>query len=278
MFLSLIFWRFWRKDSIKKVVGIGVLYMLIIAVVLGGVHHRNYTQYQSTSFVSHTGSHLLNWVVPATYQYSGQGSYKDGQKLAKLRLQLKMQQDQVNSLPQNVFKSSSYQASVAKDILLEFGFIKILKAWAVGSTINLFAPSIAYAPVVRLMDHPSFYEMKGDGGIEKIWNYVNNSNSKFYLIVLSINAVISVLFLLLAFTGMVKLYKTLKHNKESTVQVIFIMLLMLVIYFMAVTGPIIGVKYRLPIEPILTLFASYFISGLTFKYFFNRLFFKKTVI
>jgi Na+/glutamate symporter len=30
-----------------------------------------------------------------------------------------------------------------------------------------------------------------------------------------------------------------------------------VIYFIAITGPIVGVKYRLPIEPIMTMFFAY---------------------
>jgi hypothetical protein len=40
-----------------------------------------------------------------------------------------------------------------------------------------------------------------------------------------------------------------------------ITLLILVGYFLAITGPIIGVKYRLPIEPILILFATYFLNA-----------------
>ena len=37
-------------------------------------------------------------------------------------------------------------------------------------------------------------------------------------------------------------------------------------YFLAITGPIIGVKYRLPLEPILTLFVTYFLIGVRPKF------------
>jgi hypothetical protein len=40
----------------------------------------------------------------------------------------------------------------------------------------------------------------------------------------------------------------------------------LVGYFLAITGTIIGVKYRLPLEPILVLFVTYFLNGYVFKY------------
>ena len=36
-----------------------------------------------------------------------------------------------------------------------------------------------------------------------------------------------------------------------------IIVLAIIIYFVAITGPIVGVKYRLPFEPILTMFFSY---------------------
>ena len=56
-----------------------------------------------------------------------------------------------------------------------------------------------------------------------------------------------------AFLGIFKSASELPH-------VIITILLLLVSYFLIITGPIIGVKYRLPIEPILTLFATYFLN------------------
>jgi hypothetical protein len=34
-------------------------------------------------------------------------------------------------------------------------------------------------------------------------------------------------------------------------------LILLVGYFLAITGPVLGLKYRLPIEPILIIFVTY---------------------
>jgi hypothetical protein len=45
------------------------------------------------------------------------------------------------------------------------------------------------------------------------------------------------------------------HNKE-----ILIFSLFIVVYFMAITGPVVGVKYRLPIEPFMVLYFTYFLS------------------
>ena len=42
-------------------------------------------------------------------------------------------------------------------------------------------------------------------------------------------------------------------------------LLLLVGYFLAITGPVIGVKYRLPIEPVMIIFIAYAISTMEWK-------------
>jgi len=259
LLIGLVSWRLWHRDTILKIGTLAVLYSVIVGVLLGGIHQRNYQQYESTALVSQTGTHLLGWVVPATYQYSGQGSYQEGQQLARGKLASALQRDQLEALSPNPFESSSYQANVGKDILFELGFLNMLKAWVVGSTINLLAPSVAYTPALRSMEHPSFYETEGNGIVEKLFNYIKNSSGFLYLSILAVGTIISIIFTMLALVGVFKMVSTLPPITVTT-------LLLLVGYFFAITGPIIGVKYRLPIEPILTLFATSFLSGAFFKY------------
>ena len=259
LLIGLVSWRLWHRDTILKIGTLVVLYSVIVGVLLGGIHQRNYQQYGSTALVSQTGTHLLGWVVPATYQYSGQGSYQEGQKLAREGLASALQRDQLEVLSPNPFESSSYQANVGKDILFELGFLNMLKAWVVGSTINLLAPSVAYTPALRSMEHPSFYETEGNGIVEKLFNYIKNSNGFLYLSILAVGTIISIIFTMLALIGVFKMISALPPITVTT-------LLLLVGYFFVITGPIIGVKYRLPIEPILTLFVTFFLSGAFFKY------------
>jgi 4-amino-4-deoxy-L-arabinose transferase-like glycosyltransferase len=254
LLIGLVGWRLWHRDTILKIGKLVILYLVIVGVLLGSIHQRNYQQYGSTALVSQTGAHFLGWVVPATYQYSGQGSYQEGQWLARERLASALQRDQLEVLSPNPFESSSYQTNVGKDILFELGFLNVLKAWVVGSTINLLAPSVAYAPALRAMEHPSFYETKGSGIVEKLFNYIKNSNGFLYLSILAVGTVISIIFTMLALIGVFKMIVALPPITTTT-------LLLLVGYFLAVTGPIIGVKYRLPIEPILILFVTYFFIG-----------------
>jgi hypothetical protein len=254
LLIWLLGWRLWKKDSILKICALAISYVFIVGVLLGSIHQRNYQQYGSTAFITQTGGAVLGWVVPATYQYSGMGSYQDGQKLVKKRLDLALQKDHLLELPSNPFESSAYRANVGKEILLEFGFINIIKVWLVGSTTNLLAPSVVFSPALRSMEHPSFYETKGSGVVEKLFNYIKNSSGLLYLSILAVGAIISIIFTMLALIGVFKMISVFPPITVTT-------LLLLVGYFLAITGPIIGVKYRLPIEPILTLFVTYFFVG-----------------
>jgi len=76
-----------------------------------------------------------------------------------------------------------------------------------------------------------------------------------YLLIITVGTIISLAFTIITIFGFYKMIKSKKlysQNKE-----VFTFLLFVVIYFMAITGPIVGAKYRLPIEPIMTVFFSY---------------------
>jgi len=131
----------------------------------------------------------------------------------------------------------------------------MLHAWSVGAVINLISPSVASAPSVRSMEHPSFYETPGKGAIEKLVNYVTNTDGLTYLLIITIGTIISMMFLITSFFG---LYKMIRSEWFTGVnREIIIFSLVIIIYFVAITGPIVGVKYRLPFEPILTMFIAY---------------------
>ena len=250
LLIGLVGWRLWERDTVIKISKLVALYLLVVGTLLGSIHQRNYQQYGSIALASNTGSHLLNWVVPATYQYSGQGSYQEGQKLAREKLAFVLQNDHLERLPSNPFEKSSYKANVGKEILLDFGYGSILKAWISGSIINLLSPSVAFAPALRSLEHPSFYETEGDGVVSKLLNYIKNSNGFLYLSILAVGTIISILFIFLSLIGVLKMFSTYSVITTST-------LILLVGYFLAITGPVLGLKYRLPIEPILIIFVTY---------------------
>jgi len=244
-----------KKISLKRLIIDLSIYLVTLLIAFGPLHYRNYVEYDSFSLTSQGGGHALYWVVPATYQYSGKGSYEEGKVYALNFLEQSMLEDNIDYFSENPFKRSSYQMKIAKDAFKELGLLSMLHAWSAATIINIITPSAAYAPIVRNMDHPSFYDTPGNGAVEKLVNYITNANGILYLFILSIGTLLSILFLILSIFGFYKM--TFEAIYENQNRYIIFLLLLIIIYFVAITGPIVGVKYRLPIEPILTLFFSY---------------------
>jgi len=252
----LIIFLICKKVSFKRVAYSFLLYAIPIVIVFGSTHYRNYYEYNSFSLTSQGGGHAIGWVVPATYQYSGQGSYQEGQVLAKNYLKGAMNRDKFQISIDNSFENSNYEMKVAKELLMELGFLNILHAWSAGAVINLLTPSVAYSPIVRAMEHPSFYATPGNGAIEKLLNYVSNTTGLLYLLIIIFGTITSLLFLIISIFGLYRMIKSRWIDRRNSKEIL-LFLLFTVVYFIAITGPIVGVKYRLPIEPIMTVFLSY---------------------
>ena len=255
LLLLLIFELVRRKVKLKQILYTVLIYLIPVVIALGPIHHRNYDKYNSFLLVSQGGKHTLKWVVPAVYQYSGQGSYQEGQLLAKDYFEDSMRRDNLQMVTNDPFKNSSYQMQAAKGLLTELGLFNIVHAWSAGAIINFLSPSAAYAPVVRAMDHPSFYATSGDGAIEKLINYITNTNGFIYLMIIVVGSLISLIFLVVSMFGAYKMIKFPQPGRWNKGTILF--LLFIIIYFVAITGPIVGVKYRLPIEPVMIIFFSY---------------------
>jgi hypothetical protein len=197
---------------------------------------------------------MLGWIVPGAYQYSGRGSYEQGQAVARKRLQQALANDRLPALPENPFSASRYEASIAKSVLMELGWPSLVKAWFVGSMVNLVAPSAASAPVVRAMDHPSFYGTTGTGVVEKLVNYLSQSSGALYFLILGLGSLTSLLFFLGAARGWWILARRRGAVRDREFGLLAaIAFALMAVYFLLITGPIIGPKYRLPIEPMMTV-------------------------
>ena len=103
------------------------------------------------------------------------------------------------------------------------------------------------------MPHPSFYATPGNGAFEKLWNYFTDTSGWLYLSILVIGALISLAFCLLFLGG----WLFALRDKLEVGRPALLLFAVVLLYFMAITGPIIGSKYRLPIEPVMTIFVTY---------------------
>ena len=113
---------FLRDYKFSKLMPLFAVSTTIIGIILLPQHLHNWDENRSTDFVSQKGAHILGWVVPAVYQYSGMGSYDDGQKLAHSRLEGELKKEGLISLPNDPFEASRYKVRVAYSIFEDFGY------------------------------------------------------------------------------------------------------------------------------------------------------------
>ena len=101
----------------------------------------------------------------------------------------------------------------------------------------------------------------GENVTEKLFNYVFDADNKLFILLLVAGTISSSIFLFTGFCGLLVMLRT----RDKHIILCAILFFLLAGYFLAVTGPIIGPKYRIPIEPLLILCSSYFLNYLMKK-------------
>lgn len=241
--LPLITLRGWGR----RLVGF-VLTTAVIAAVLAPWLVRNHLAADHAELSSQTGSHALYWLVPLTREYGGGISAEQARAEMNSRLAARLRDMNVERLPDNPFEASRILSSVAAQALLETPPQQIARAWVVGAVINLASPAVVAAPPVQSMERPSFFATAGGDAVDKVAAYLRAAmQGPFGWVMLS-----GVLFTVLA--RCLELWGVFLVVRYRCWRPAALVVLMLAGgYVLAVTGPVTGVKYRLPLEPILAL-------------------------
>ncbi len=257
LFFAIIAWH--RRVHLSK----AVLHLVVVAsgfvLIVGPLLLRNQQEFGHFAFVSQTGTHAIFWVYPQAQEFAN-GVPRD-ESVAAMRVRLKAYQESLATPadPTNPFDRSAEAQKVAAVALWELGSHALTKAWAVGTAINLGSPAVISSPVVRAMERPSFTETPGNGPVHKIWNYL--ATNRAFTAVMLPAVVLTALCRILAGLGVLRLWpRKSSFLREEAGQMLApsqtIFLMVVSIYFFAVTGPIVGVKYRLPLEPALDIFLA----------------------
>ena len=99
----------------------------------------------------------------------------------------------------------------------------------------------------------------GNNIAEKLTNYVSDGKGLLFVSLLVVGTLSSGLFLAAGLCGLVVMLRT--RDRQIILTAIFFFLA--AGYFLGITGPIIGPKYRIPIEPFLVLSAAYLLCHIT---------------
>ncbi len=214
----------------------------------------NYAHWGHLQLVTQGGRHALLWVAPAALEFARGIPFEQGQAEMNARLAQALAARGETALPRDPFEAAAIREQVASRALRELGLAGLAEAWLAGGAINLAAPALVAVPPVAAMARPHFYETAGGGAVGKVLAFAEKAaGSGFFLLM------VPALLWTLA-TRLIELAGLARVGRPGGLPLApMLYLLAVAAYFLAVTGPVTGVKYRLPLEPIFILLLA---SGL----------------
>jgi hypothetical protein len=245
----------WRHRVPPKRAAAQIALALVAALVpIAPTALDHYARWDHLQLVSQGGRHALFWVAPAAREFVLGIPFEQGQAEMKTRLERALAARGAASLPPNPFEAAAFQEEVASGALRELGLVGLAEAWFVGTAINLGAPALIAVPPVADMARPHFYETSGGGAFGKVAAFVAKAaGSPFFWLMLPA-LVWTAAARVVALAGLARIGRPGGLPLGPALYLIAV-----AGYFIAVTGPVTGVKYRLPLEPILILLLA---SGL----------------
>lgn len=218
--------------------------LLCVAPVLA----RNVATHGRFALVSQGGSHAIGWVVPAAREFVLGIPFEEGQRQMRAELDAQLAADHLSRLPDDPFAASDEMEKAASKALKQLGVAGLAKAWLGGALINLAAPALVSVPPVATLERPHFYETPGTGAVDKVWAFGRRAagSTFFWLMAPALVWMAASRVLELGALGAIGRSGGLPLAPS-------LYLLAVALYFLAVTGPVTGVKYRLPLEPLLIL-------------------------
>lgn len=227
---------------------------LLLGVFIAGallpttpIAYRNATVFDSWRLSAQSGNHLMNWVVPLIATTENGTTHK--QESGRINdLYNKRLAEEGLSSNDNPFLVDGKRASYGLEALGQFPPHAIARSWVEGMAVSWTAPAAALATIYRRSNTSSF--IAGDGTlVDRIARYFEKGNSwqRFFIV----PAGVAILVTVLQMFGMLSAFRY--DFRFATVAVL------ICLYFMLLTGPIMSPKYRLPTEPLLII---WFILGM----------------
>ena len=235
--IYILYFCYKERYYVLKVIRIISIFIIISFTFSFPRMISNYFNFNTISLTSQSGSHFAYWVLPAVLDFDS----SDKKDLYKANIQdLNKTLEEKN----NPFERSSLLKKEALNFLLSTEKKIIFLAWSKGAILNILGPPFIIDHRFRSFPHPSFYE--NDRNLLR-WLSIIFSKDKFksYKFLLCVSIIFSLLFIFLSLYGFILIYKN--YFQDS------IILLIISVYFIAVTGPVFSPKYIHPIMPLLII-------------------------
>jgi hypothetical protein len=234
----------------RKRIGQAIAAMLVFAAAaatpIAPILARNMIYYHSASLTSQFGDHFAFWVVPLVIQRANGTPYQESVERLQAVYKARLAGEDA-SFAADPFRRAALLAQIAREELAQVPPLAVVKAWLEGTIVNFVTPALLDDPRVRALPKPSYYATPGSSLWQRARAYLFDNPGLFQALMLAGLAGM-LLFLVLELIGFVMLAQALPWAAAFAAAVL--------VYFSLLNGPVIGPKYRLPMEPILIVLAA----------------------
>jgi 4-amino-4-deoxy-L-arabinose transferase-like glycosyltransferase len=217
----------------------------LVLLSVSPVLWRNVSQYGAWSLTSQSGIHLAYWIVPLVEEARDGTPWPVGYERIR-----KEMEERYPTESNNPFEQSRRYEALARQKLAELGPVAIAKAWIFGAAINLAAPAVTLSPILSSLPRTGFYATQGTSFPDKVFNFLFRSDNAFYAWTILVGIAGLVMMRLIQLVGLLTLAG--ERQNWSALLLFFFW----ISFILAVNGPVASPKYRLPIEPVLMVFAG----------------------
>lgn len=231
-----------RRAALAQLAAAAAIFGLLLSPVLA----RNYAKYGAIAITNQTGPFWAFWIVPLVKEA------KDGTPWSATASDVAKRLDARYgaALKGDPFSASALQTDFAREELAKLGVVAVAKAWIYGAAINLGAPAVTIAPPVAKLPRTGFYDTPGASKADKIFNFLFRSDNALFAWLLLVGALGVLAWRIVGLTGLIALVL----RRETFLPTL--MLFLAAGFILAISGPVASPKYRLPIEPILAIWAG----------------------
>jgi 4-amino-4-deoxy-L-arabinose transferase-like glycosyltransferase len=239
LLIVLVLQRRLSARNAAQLVGAAAIVGLCIAPVLA----RNVIQFGAWSLTPQGGWHLASFVVPLVKEARDGTPWQLGYDEMERRMLLRF-----GNPDDNPFEESRRYTELGREALAELGLVAVGKAWLRGAAINVAAPGIILSPPLYHLPRTGFYATVGTSFSEKVIKFLLYSDNAAYAWALLLGLLGVGVVRLIQLSGLVAMI----IRREISLPVLGLLGGWFVFILLA-NGPIASPKYRLPLEPLLTV-------------------------
>ncbi|MFP6777890.1 MAG: phospholipid carrier-dependent glycosyltransferase, partial [Alphaproteobacteria bacterium] len=211
-------------------------FVAICAALQAPILARNLNHYDTVQLTSQGGAFSLLWLAPLVLEAVDGTPHAEGAR----RMQRRYETEIGGVESENPFTRSAQMTATARRAISELGLIATVKAWLIGGAINLFSPAAILSPPVSNLQRTGFYDITGDGKLDKLSTFMFRNDNPAYAWVL----VVTFLSLMVVRAGQLMglghgLFQQ-THGKTTAkrreVRIVLLLLLLWTLYILIVNG------------------------------------------